>query len=175
MWYDYSALEKALGVEPGPPIWMDESDLEPVQSNFKGYPGMHTPEGLQALREKCGKHSIKNWRLYCDDGRVVEIRNLEGWCKEQGHDPECVRKVGKMQPRGYIYRSYKGIIKVEDIDDPSDYNPWKWTIEKKCGKIEKVFSLNKWCRVNGYNTGAMVSISKGRKDKHKDVIKVVKV
>ena len=167
-------LNKVFNIE-GPEFIEVDKGEEPIYSNFRSRPGMHSPEGRLIIAAAARERTAKTWNIYYDDGRVETVWNLEGWCNERGYDADNVRKVGKMMNRGFIYRSYKGIIKIEDKNEPSDYNPWKWRIKFNCGKQVKVFSLNKWCKLNDANAGALVAMSKGKKDKYKNIIKVEKL
>lgn len=131
-----------------------------------------TEEGRRGISNSVRNRCSKEWKLYYDDGKIENVYNLENWCKERNYDPNNLRKVGKMQPRGYICRSYKNIIKVENLENPTDYNPWKWSLEFDDGKCIKVFSLSKWCIKNNYNSGAVVAMSKGKLKKYKNLTKV---
>lgn len=174
MKFNCNGLNGVFNIE-GPEFIEVDRGEEPVHSNFRGRPGMHSPEGRLIIAEAVRQKTSKTWNIYYDDGRVETIWNLEGWCIDKGYNPDNVRRVGKIQPRGYIYRSYKGIIKIEDTSNPSDYSPWKWRVEYNCGREVKVFSLNKWCKLNDANAGALVAMSKGKKDKYKNIIKVEKI
>jgi len=131
-----------------------------------------TEDGRKRISNSVRDRCSKRWKLYYENGKVENVHNLEKWCRERNYDPNNLRKVGKIQARGYIYRSYRGIIKVEDVENPNEYNPWKWIVKFDDGKCIKIFSLSKWCIENDYNSGAMVAMSKGKLSKYKNVIKV---
>jgi hypothetical protein len=175
MYKNFSPLDTVFGIEENIPIWFDEEDFEPVFSNWRGRPGMHSKEGREIIVQASREFNQKQWRIYREDGSTEDLTNLEKWCNDNGHNSDNVRKVGKLQRRGYIYRSYKGIIKVDRLDKPSDYNPWKWVVTFKDGRSENIFSLNKWCKFKGHNAGALVQMSKGKLSKYKDIGSIFKL
>lgn len=175
MYWNTERLNSVFGIDGPEFIEITEEDCLPVRQNWRGRKGMHSPEGKQLIGEAAKIRAQKTWNIYFEDGTKTTIVNLEEYSREKGYDPDNVRKVGKLQPRGYIYRSYKGIIKIEDASAPSDYNPWKWRVTHSSGKTTDIFSLNKWSKKNGYNGGALCSIHKGRKEFHKDIIRVEKL
>lgn len=50
----------------------------------------------------------KTWKVYFDDGRIMEFHSIRKWCLENNYDPSLVTKVCKGK-----YKKHKDIVKVE--------------------------------------------------------------
>ena len=114
MLYDESDLNTIFGIE-GEDI-MEMDDYEPVYSNFRGRPGMHSEEGKRDIAKAVGERSSVWWRLHYKDGTSEEVYNLEKWCRDKGWDASNLKQVGKPRSNGKGYiRSYHGIIRYEQL------------------------------------------------------------
>jgi hypothetical protein len=62
---------------------------------------------------KVGKDSpgSKRYRLYFEDGRIIEVHGLQQWCKENGYQSSLLNKVCSGERK-----FHKDIIKVEKIN-----------------------------------------------------------
>lgn len=96
---------KNLPKEQHPAFGKKRPDISKIMSGDKN------PMKNTEIAEKfSGKNSnwSKKWKVYFDDGRIMEFHSIRKWCLENNYDPSLVTKVCKGK-----YKKHKDIVKVE--------------------------------------------------------------
>jgi hypothetical protein len=96
---------KNLPKEKHPAFGKKRPDVSKIMSGDKN--PMKNPEIAEKFSGKNSNWS-KKWKVYFNDGRVMEFHSIHKWCLENNYDPSLVTKVCKGK-----YKKHKDIVKVE--------------------------------------------------------------
>jgi len=96
---------KNLPKEKHPAFGTKRPDISKIMSSDKN--PMKNPEIVEKFSGKNSNWS-KKWKVYFDDGRIMEFHSIHKWCLENNYDPSLVTKVCKGK-----YKRHKDIVKVE--------------------------------------------------------------
>ena len=96
---------KNLPKEQHPAFGKKRPDISKIMSGDKN--PMKNPEIAEKFSGKNSNWS-KKWKVYFDDGRIMEFHSIHKWCLENNYDPSLVTKVCKGK-----YKKHKDIVKVE--------------------------------------------------------------
>ena len=96
---------KNLSKENHPAFGKKRPDRSKVMTGDKN--PMKNPEIVEKFSGKNSNWS-KKWKVYFDDGRIMEFHSIRKWCLENNYDQSSITKVCKG-----IKNKYKDIVKVE--------------------------------------------------------------
>jgi hypothetical protein len=96
---------KNLPKEKHPAFGKKREDISKIMLGDKN--PMKDPKILEKFSGKNSNWS-KKWKVYFDDGRIMEFHSIRKWCLENNYDPSLVSKVCKGR-----YKKHKDIVKVE--------------------------------------------------------------
>jgi hypothetical protein len=126
--------------------------------------------------------ATKRWRLTTPTGEVIEINNLEKYCRDNGLNRSCMNAVDKgkiTNHKGWtcvclstpqevreevIRKNTKVKLDKNTMDHPHDQH---WELTNPLGVVFQIKNLERFCRENGLNPGCMKDVSNGRQDTHR--------
>jgi hypothetical protein len=127
--------------------------------------------------------ATKRWRLTSPTGEVIEINNLEKYCKENGLRAASMNSVDKgriTNHRGWtciclstpqevreevIRKNTKVKLDKNTMDHPHDQN---WELTNPLGVVFQIKNLERFCRDNGLAASSMRAVSNGLLSNHRD-------
>ena len=94
-----------LSKENHPAFGKKRQDISKIMSSDKN--PMKNPKTLEKFSGKNSNWS-KRWKVYFEDGRMMEFYSIRKWCLENNYNPNLVSRMGKKKAK-----RHKDIIKVE--------------------------------------------------------------
>ena len=116
MYWNAEMLNAVFNIDDELILELTDEDLEEVESNWKGRPGMHSEEGRKLIGEAVRKRNSQTYRLEFKDGTIKVVHNLEEYCRQRNISSGTLSKVGKIDHKGYMVKSRYGIVKVEKLN-----------------------------------------------------------
>ena len=105
------------------------------------------------------------------------------WNSESRHTEESKRLIGSYhkgkvvseETRRKISESSKGVpCPNRGAVGKNNVRSARWVITHECGKITDIVGMSNWCKDNGYTFSCVSEIARGKRKRHKDIVKVVK-
>ena len=104
-----------------------------------------------------------------------------GWGPDHRHTEESKELIGSYhkgkvvseETKRKISQSSKGQRRPNNGGyGERNVNSKVWRIYHECGRISELTGISNWCKENGYNKGCISFVRDGKRNHHKDIIKV---